>query len=238
MVARRRRQKNRVERAACACPDLPRSLGMARLLARLADEALGSDEFEEALNGSRKVAERFEPLVEALRRYEEVLAGASLVDGGRACRLMAGRVVGTKGADEAIVYDAVLTAAQRKLADARFARVESRSSFGGRIVKPKEGVELRFAFPSGRYAEPFLLVDAIARYADKGSVLVTARDPFALYESLADALARESNAPSVRVGLSAIPISVARISRRMLSCMGLRPTKNPALISCSIRSRV
>ena len=28
-----------------ARPDLPRSLGMARLLARLADEALGSDEF-------------------------------------------------------------------------------------------------------------------------------------------------------------------------------------------------
>ena len=175
----------------CACLDLPRSLGMARLLARLADEALGSDEFEEALNGDRKVAERFEPLVEALRRYEEVLADASLVDAGRACRLMAGCIAGTKDADEAIVYDVVLTAAQRKLADARFTRVDSRSSFDGRITKPKESVELRFAFPSGRYAEPFLLVDAIVRYAGKGSVLLTARDPFALYESLADTLERE-----------------------------------------------
>lgn len=177
---------------------LPCTLGMVKLLARLADEVLGSDEFEEVLNGGREVASRFAPLVDALRRYERVLDDAMLVDAGRACHLMAAYPGLVKRGGRARVYDAVLSAAQRKLADVQFDGLESCSSFDGRISKPKEGVELRFAFPSGRYAEPFLLADIVVRYASQGTVLMTARDPFALYGSLADALRRAGVECAVR----------------------------------------
>lgn len=177
---------------------LPSTFGMVKLLLRLADEVLGSDEFEEVLLGKRQVADRFMPLVEALRRYEDILSKAMLIDAGRACFLMAACSHASNKRGEALAYDVVFSAAQQKLAAAQFSRIESRSSFGGRITKPKEGVDLRFAFPSGRYAEPFLLRDIVLRYASEGSVLITSCSPLDLYESLAEALDRASIECAVR----------------------------------------
>ena len=72
----------------CDDAKLSPTWGMASLLVELADEVLGSVEFDEVLRGSACVEGHREGLVEALRAYEAVLARAGLVDPGRACALL------------------------------------------------------------------------------------------------------------------------------------------------------
>lgn len=47
---------------------------------------------------------------------------------------------------------------------------------------------MRFAFPSGRYAHPALVFDAVREFLSDGPVCITARDPLALFGALAQPL--------------------------------------------------
>ena len=94
--------------------------GMASLLVELADEVLGSAEFDEVLRGSMRVDEHREILVEALRAYEAALARAGLVDPGRACALLSAQDDLASAGDEACVYGIEPSAAQKRLLAASF----------------------------------------------------------------------------------------------------------------------
>lgn len=170
---------------------LPQTGGMAQLLMRLANEALGSSEFDAVVQGTLEVPQRHRPLVDAVCSYEHMLTAAGLVDAGRACALLAQQPEIYAGGS-ALLYDIALTAAQSRLVHAVFDAIDFQESHGGRVERLPEGVDLRFAFPSGRYAEPFLLASFIKQRVPQGGVLITAKTPFALYESLEEAL-EESN---------------------------------------------
>lgn len=94
--------------------------GMASLLVELADEVLGSAEFDEVLRGSMRVDEHREILVEALRAYEAALARAGLVDPGRACALLSAQDDLASAGDEVCVYGIEPSAAQKRLLAASF----------------------------------------------------------------------------------------------------------------------
>ena len=59
---------------------------------------------------------------------------------------------------------------------------------GGGIHRAPEGVLVRFAFPSGRYAEPATLRDTLCGEGCEGA-LVACKEPLSLFEKLAPALA-------------------------------------------------
>lgn len=62
-------------------------------------------------------------------------------------------------------------------------------ALGSDGIRPvPEGVSLRFAFPSGRYAEPHLLVDVIRDNLSQGSVVLGCTHPLEKYEAIAPAL--------------------------------------------------
>ena len=165
--------------------------GMASLLVELADEVLGSAEFDEVLRGSMRVDEHREILVEALRAYEAALARAGLVDPGRACALLSAQDDLASAGDEACVYGIEPSAAQKRLLAASFGESVAYRRESPSISRVEESVSVRFAFPSGRYAEPLLLADSIEGFACDGRVLATAKRPFDLYRSIAPALSRQ-----------------------------------------------
>lgn len=66
------------------------------------------------------------------------------------------------------------------------------------IEKPDEGVDLRFFFPAGAYAQPQLLVRALAGLVPAGPVVVSSADPLALYGRVAPALAEQGIGVAVR----------------------------------------
>ena len=164
---------------------------MASLLVELADEVLGSAEFDEVLRGSMRVDEHREILVEALRAYEAALARAGLVDPGRACALLSAQDDLASAGDEACVYGIEPSAAQKRLLAASFGESVAYRRESPSISRVEESVSVRFAFPSGRYAEPLLLADSIEGFACDGRVLATAKRPFDLYRSIAPALSRQ-----------------------------------------------
>ena len=165
--------------------------GMASLLVELADEVLGSAEFDEVLRGSMRVDEHREILVKALRAYEAALARAGLVDPGRACALLSAQDDLASAGDEACVYGIEPSAAQKRLLAASFGESVAYRRESPSISRVEESVSVRFAFPSGRYAEPLLLADSIEGFACDGRVLATAKRPFDLYRSIAPALSRQ-----------------------------------------------
>ena len=165
--------------------------GMASLLVELADEVLGSAEFDEVLRGSMRVDEHREILVEALRAYEAALARAGLVDPGRACALLSAQDDLASAGDEVCVYGIEPSAAQKRLLAASFGESVAYRRESPSISRVEESVSVRFAFPSGRYAEPLLLADSIGGFACDGRVLATAKRPFDLYRSIAPALSRQ-----------------------------------------------
>ncbi|MDO4590206.1 MAG: PD-(D/E)XK nuclease family protein [Slackia sp.] len=176
---------------------IARTAGMARLVVRLADEVLGSAEWDALVAGEVSVDGRHEPLVRALRMYESALGGAGLIDAGRACAVLAASPYALRRGD-AVVYDCQLSAGRKRLVLAWFSSLEYRESVEARIERAPEGVEVRFAFPSGRYAEPFVIVDAIERFHADGPVLLTSADPLRLYDDIASACMKRGLSLAVR----------------------------------------
>ena len=54
------------------------------------------------------------------------------------------------------------------------------------LQRAPEGIELRFAFPAGRYAWPRLAADIVAQVAEDGPVVIACADPAGFYADVAD----------------------------------------------------
>lgn len=176
---------------------LPATPGMASLLVKLADEVLGSVEFEDAVSSGSAIGANREALVAALRCYEQLLEQTGLVDGGRMCAMLAAQS-DIACSDEAFVRGFYPSAAQKRLIDAFFKGGVSYENEPCVISRVDAGVHVRFAFPSGRYAEPLLLAQCLEERARSGRVLVTAKDPVETYDSVACALRCQGVSCSVR----------------------------------------
>ena len=84
---------------------------------------------------------------------------------------------------------------------------------GGGIHRAPEGVLVRFAFPSGSYAEPATLRDTLCVEGREGA-LVACKEPLSLFEKLAPALAEAGLSCAVRAG---VPFAQIDFGRAMLS---------------------
>ena len=175
-------------------PQLSSSSGMAAMLMRLANEGLGTRELDDALDGRLNLEESFGPLLSAMRAYESVLGAAHLVDPGRAWgELSKQNVIFRPTQVRVVAMDAPASLV---------AFCESQSEImlttdgAAQVAPAKEGVRIRFAFPAGFYAQPLLLCDLVEdmlreNCSDSG-VIITARDPLSVYESIAASAARRS----------------------------------------------
>ena len=85
---------------------------------------------------------------------------------------------------------APLTEQERAFFDAcPFIDCEIHEAPGGEGVRcVADGISVRFAFPSGRYAEPAILRDALCAKGHSGAI-VACKDPLSLFEKLASVLA-------------------------------------------------
>lgn len=195
--------------------DLSSSSGMASMLMRLANEGLGSRELDAALQGECVLEESFGPLLDALRAYEAILAGANLVDPGRAWGVLARRELVSRPMRVSVLgmeASNSLTA----FCDSQ-PGIELEGEGSAQIFPAPAGVRVRFAFPAGGYARSLLLCDLLKEMLEsgcsEGGVVVTARNPRVLYESIAPSLAEASVSVAFEGG---VPFSATDFGRALL----------------------
>lgn len=176
------------------CERLDAGPGVDRIVSACLSHACGIETFdaavESALAGDADSLSAAESA--ALRACGEVLAAyedLGLVEAGQAARVLR----------ETMPYRElrILAALRRPLGaiERRFLEGLRGASFvasGGEdavVAKAPKGASVRFAFPSGSYAEPALLVQAIKPALNGGNVLVASRNPLDLLSSSGPALA-------------------------------------------------
>lgn len=179
------------------CRDSFPSSGIVSLFSRLVRGGLGTREFDKALEMPESLAPHQREMLEVVRAYEQILDQAGLVDPGRACAILSSQeVVLSKTTIELQEVD--LLAPQRRFLESQPNVSLCEQPDEPVLARVAAGVELRFAFPSGRYAEPLLLADLIADCAGQGAVFVSARRPYQMYESVRDALLSRGLSCAVR----------------------------------------
>ena len=166
------------------------SQGTWRLAMRLIDGGLGTVELDAALSGAAS-AEALpagcEALLNCVRAYEGILLRAGLIDEGRAWRVLSEEQVLLPEC-EVVLQDVRPACALEEFLVSQNATVREESAFSGEIARAPEGIAVRFAFPSGRYAEPALLAEFISNVPACETVGIASRNPRALYEAIAPAL--------------------------------------------------
>lgn len=179
------------------------------------ERAAGLDEFECALEGQRPadLLPTEGELLDCVVRSRELLGQMGLVERGVAVRLLRDRVrevMGDRRLRMAIVGDRPLPPLEDRtlaaLASQGIVSLERVDLSGrtlpgpsdARLLPVPDGVDLRFAFPAGPYAQPQLLLAILDRLAGDGPACVSTADPLALYEAVAPALSERGLRVSVR----------------------------------------
>lgn len=187
--------------------------GLAALAERCVHQAAGLREFEEALKAVRTHSQQVLPqglqpaekaFLGALASYFEALDHAGLVERGSALAHLT-RVLPRETVQRVLMEGfPPLTLQQRRFFDALpQLRVEEHPALGAQgVMPPSDGVRVRFAFPSGRYAWPRLLVDTACDLRDLASspvrIVLASADASATYDEVASALEREGFSCSLR----------------------------------------
>lgn len=164
--------------------------GLASLAASCMREAAGVPRFEAALEAARgdvavggvSGAER--AFLHALAAYEDALASLGLVEPGAAAAQLAqqGEAVFPVPLRVLVSASAPLTWIQ----DSFFAScpqldatVDLAPGTDG-VPRASDGIDVRFAFPSGRLAQPGLIADEVLSHAGAGDVVVVCKNPLAM----------------------------------------------------------
>ena len=204
--------------------------GLARFAARLATTALGVPAFDEACaragaNQGRLDQESAglglsageQQVLAMLRAYSSRLEALGLIEPGGAARILASQadqVFGRPCAVEVLTCRPLplqLDLLLKQAAQVRVEQPEQPADQGLARLNPQ--VQLRFAFPAGRYAQAVLVDQLIAERACRGRVLVTAHDPLALFQDLDSALAEQGVSVAVAGGA---PFGSSHLGRTVL----------------------
>lgn len=175
--------------------------GILKLVSSLIEGGIGSSQLDAALEGRTACSELpagFEDLLSCARLYEEKLERTRLLDEGRAWAVLSREPVLIPGT-QIELRGVELSAAQTRFLASQDINAVAGHSYDMHIERAEAGVDVRFAFPSGRYAEPVLLADYIGSLPTEETIALAARDSFALYGELAPRLA----ARNVSVGCRA-----------------------------------
>ena len=215
------------------------SPGIAPMASSCIRKAAGVGAFEAALDAAQDgreiegLSDREMLFLCALARYRESLRVHGLVELGEAAALLANRAseVFPRELDVLLPDAAPLTWVQLQFFEAcRQLRVEARLSDGARgISGAPEGVGVRFAFPSGRLAEPGLIADLAIDAAQAGDVVVACKDPVDMFERTHRRLAQQGFAVHVQARKPFAQSDFGRAFLAMVRCLHSDPWDAPAL---------
>lgn len=205
--------------------------GVVKLAARCVREAAGVPAFERAVDQAHEgvvpegLTVREAILLDGIGLYRELLETANLIEVGHAAAYLA------------TVSDRVFPAPQRVLVaqtgpldwqkaaffdECSQLTVDAHEAPGADgIDRMPERVPLRFGFPSGRYAQPALIVDLVRNYiesgnaaGESGTTVVACKDPLALYKHVEAALADMGAIGSVQ---AQVPFHATDFGRQFIS---------------------
>ena len=185
--------------------------GTANLAARCARQAAGLREFDGACAAARAGSlAAFAPKLEsaeaaflgAMARYFDLLDGLGLVEPGTALAALPQAMPADRGLSVLLEgFPPPGEQRHRFFAACPWLRVAERLAPGAEgVAAPPEGVDVRFAFPSGRYARPRLLVDLVGELHGRGldRVVLACKDAPGTYADVAAALEREGRTCALR----------------------------------------
>lgn len=234
---------NAVQREVLMCAAARECVGMeqfAAVGAQCMREAAGLPSFEQAINQAREGSE-LEGFSEGERtfavmlgRYEDVLREHGLVEPGHAAAHLVeaqGRVF-PRARRVLASGPAPMSALQEWFFDScdNLEVVKAAEGEAGVLDRAPEGVELRFAFPSGKLAQPGLIADCITSVHDASSIVVTCEDPLGLFGRLEDRLSEEGTCLRVRASKPFAQTDFGRAYLALYQCLHDDPW-DPALLS-------
>ena len=166
---------------------------MAPMAASCVRQASGLDEFERAVADAGSglevsgLAEGEVAFLGLLARYEELLESRGQVELGQAAALLLQdaehvfprqvRVL----ADEEVVASWI---AGRFLEACPSVHLSVRHAYDGGAPSAPDGLEVRFAFPSGGLAEPGSIADVVRAFSAAGDIVVACKNPLKVYGQL------------------------------------------------------
>ena len=172
--------------------------GLASLASSCMRAAAGVSQFEDALAAARageRVAHASDEelaFLHALAAYEDALAFSGFVEQGAAAALIAQReeTVFPRPLRVLMPDTPPLTWVQEQFfASCSQLNATYQIAAGAEgVSRAPEGVDVRFAFPSGRLAQPGLIADEVLAHASAGDVVVVCKDPLAMLSSVQDRL--------------------------------------------------
>ena len=184
-----------------ALPGADAMAGLVPTAASCMRIAAGLREFDDALESAKEgreipsVSHNEHALLRVLASYENLLEQYGLIEQGRACALLAGNGESVFPAPLNVLMpaSAPLTPMQRQFfASCAHIRLVHEPAVGiDGIVRAPEGREVRFAFPSGKLAEPGLVADIIRSQSTQGDIVIACKNPAWLYEHIQGELAHD-----------------------------------------------
>ncbi len=202
-------------------------------------EASGVAAFEEALScGSGALAPEESRVIDAVRAYRGHLAELDFIEPGQALFELPALL--PRKPLRVLMQDCPpLTSLQREFFDACDWIVldEHPAAGGDGPVRAPDGVEVRFAFPSGAYAWPAMLADIVREeqacpdhaggeswQALSARVVVAAKRPAPLYDALAPELSREGLSVALRARRAFADTDFGRAFFSLARFFGYDPT--------------
>lgn len=174
--------------------------GTLKLAERLVEYGLGSAELDTALAGewaADALPSGAEALLSCVKKYEEILASAGLVDSGRAWEVLSCSQI-LDAHSEVELHAVEVSSALGRFLESQGASVQCDDASDRRIERVSPGVDVRFAFPSGRYAEPALLANHISELSADETVAIATPDSLSAYGQIAPRLMQSGRAVACR----------------------------------------
>ena len=168
-------------------------------------------------------------VLRALVAYEDELDALGLIEEGSAIAYLSSRLseafprplrVAVLGAAPLAPQLASLLEVAKS---AGCVEVSSLDQGPGELKPPPKDVTLRFAFPSGRYATPQLVLKVVDELAGQGPILVSSRTPAKLYELLEPALAARGLTAAVRASVPLVGTLLGRLTVAVARSLAAAP---------------
>lgn len=172
--------------------------GIARMAASCMRDAAGATQFEAALHAAREgedvhgVAPQEAALLRSFSYYQDALEALGLIELGAACAYLSLHAETVFPAPVCVSMPEAppLTWIQGQFfSSVSQITLRFEAARGSRgIPRAPEGVDVRFAFPSGRIAQPGLVADEAIACSASGDVVVACKDPLTMFDKVQDRL--------------------------------------------------
>ncbi len=218
--------------------------GLAPLAASCMRSAAGVLVFEQALDAARGgataetlgVAEEELTFLQVLAAYRDALESKGLVEQGSACALLANQnaEVFPRQLEVLMAEAAPFTWIQQQFfAQCSQLNLTVQNAEGAQgIPQAPEGIQLQFAFPSGRLAQPGLIADEVLNLTQvsAGNVVVVCKDPLSVATCAEERLVAQGLHVCVQARTPFAQTDFGRAYLAMWACVNANPWQ-PAMLT-------